>query len=249
MFIWSYKFASQGAKNLAGGLDAKRIRDKNSKFKGRLNKQVINWGASEAPPEVMKCTVINNPTDVVNAANKLVAFQMMRQAGGINIPPFTESRDEAIGWTNNGHVAVCRTKLRGHSGDGIVIAETPDEVVEAPLYTQYIKKAEEYRIHVVNGEVIDRQRKARRLAEENVNWRVRNHANGFVFQRNDIVIPDGVEEQAIRTVAALGLDFGAVDLIYNAKQGKAYVLEVNTAPGLEGSTVEGYVRAFQKMEE
>lgn len=250
MFIWSYKFPSNGAKNLASALNAKRIRDKNSKFKGRLFKKVINWGASQVPEEVLKCEVLNHPDKVSDASNKLIAFQMMEQdEADINIPIFTEDIEEAKAWTNDGHVAVCRTTLRGHSGEGIVIAETPDEVVVAPLYTQYIKKAEEYRIHVVKGKVIDRQRKARRLTEENVNWRVRNHANGFIFQRNDIEIPKGVEEQAILTVEALGLDFGAVDLIYNAKQGIAYVLEVNTAPGLEGSTVESYSRAFKELEE
>ena len=250
MFIWSYKFPSKGAKSLAGSLKAKRIRDENSKFKGLPHKMVINWGASEVPPEVMKCAIINPPDKVSDASNKLIAFQMMeRDEAEINIPPFTEDIEEAKAWTNDGHVAVCRTTLRGHSGEGIVIAETPDEVVAAPLYTQYIKKAEEYRIHVVKGKVIDRHRKARRLTEENVNWRVRNHANGFIFQRNDIDIPKGVEEQALLTVAALGLDFGAVDLIYNAKQGIAYVLEVNTAPGLEGSTVESYSRAFKELEE
>jgi D-alanine-D-alanine ligase-like ATP-grasp enzyme len=43
------------------------------------------------------------------------------------------------------------------------------------------------------------------------------------------------------------LDFGAVDVIYNRAQDKAYVLEVNTAPGLEGSTLDNYVEAIQKV--
>jgi D-alanine-D-alanine ligase-like ATP-grasp enzyme len=40
------------------------------------------------------------------------------------------------------------------------------------------------------------------------------------------------------------LDFGAVDIIYNAKRNECYVLEVNTAPGLEGTTVEKYATKF-----
>ena len=38
---------------------------------------------------------------------------------------------------------------------------------------------------------------------------------------------------------------GVDDIIYNRDQG-AFVLEVNTAPGLEGETVERYVEAFQE---
>ena len=44
----------------------------------------------------------------------------------------------------------------------------------------------------------------------------------------------------------LGLDFGAVDVIWNEHESKAYVLEINTAPGLEGSTVEDYKEFFNR---
>jgi len=51
---------------------------------------------------------------------------------------------------------------------------------------------------------------------------------------------------ALAAVSALGLDFGAVDIIYNEHENQYYVLEVNTAPGLEGTTVEKYAEAFAK---
>jgi D-alanine-D-alanine ligase-like ATP-grasp enzyme len=54
-------------------------------------------------------------------------------------------------------------------------------------------------------------------------------------------------EHSISAVNTLGLDFGAVDLIV-AKDGRVYVLEVNTAPGIEGITLEKYVKAFQNYE-
>jgi glutathione synthase/RimK-type ligase-like ATP-grasp enzyme len=50
-------------------------------------------------------------------------------------------------------------------------------------------------------------------------------------------------EAAINACKALGLDFGAVDLIQDIK-GNYYVLEINTAPGLEGATVANYAAAF-----
>jgi D-alanine-D-alanine ligase-like ATP-grasp enzyme len=46
---------------------------------------------------------------------------------------------------------------------------------------------------------------------------------------------------------ALGLDFGAADVLFNARRNQAYVLEVNTAPGLEGQTVNDYAEAFKEM--
>jgi len=43
------------------------------------------------------------------------------------------------------------------------------------------------------------------------------------------------------------LDFGAVDVVFNSKEKLAYVLEINTAPGLTGSTLDGYVERLRKF--
>ena len=131
-------------------------------------------------------------------------------------------------WTNandiqdNDFPVVCRTVLAGHSGAGIVIAGSRDELVPAPLYTKYIKKQHEYRIHVgklPNGEtsIISIQRKARREGFENPNWQVRNHNNGFVFVRGGVNPPQQVLDASTLALTATGLDFGAVDVIWNER--------------------------------
>jgi D-alanine-D-alanine ligase-like ATP-grasp enzyme len=71
---------------------------------------------------------------------------------------------------------------------------------------------------------------------------IRSYDNGWVFAIDSITyasseIEEQVKQQAIAAVKALGLDFGAVDVIVNKKGTKAYVLEVNTAPGIESPTV------------
>jgi D-alanine-D-alanine ligase-like ATP-grasp enzyme len=43
------------------------------------------------------------------------------------------------------------------------------------------------------------------------------------------------------------LDFGAIDIIYNESRDQAYVLEVNTAPGLTGQTIQSYADAFRHL--
>ena len=55
---------------------------------------------------------------------------------------------------------------------------------------------------------------------------------------------DGIIEQSIAAVQHVGLDFGAVDIIYNQREDSSYVLEINTAPGLMGTTGERYAEAF-----
>lgn len=249
MFLAPYKMGSQGCKNLAQALGIHRIKPEGSKFKGAHNKVVINWGCANLAAEVMKCQVLNPPQAINVAGNKLLAFRAMEKDDAINIPEFTDSHEKALQWINEGHTVVVRTVLRGHSGQGIVIATTPNELVKAQLYVKYIKKTQEYRIHVLHGNAFDIQRKMRNkdIPDDQVNWQVRNHDNGFVFGREGVNVPEVGIQQAVKAVAALGLDFGAVDLLYNKQDDKYYVIEVNTAPGLTGTTLDKYTEAFHGL--
>lgn len=250
MFIFPYKAGSMSAKSLSESLPAKRIKLKGSKFKPNARKVVINWGSSAMPAAYAGCKVLNKPENVALAANKLRAFVAMSEAG-VNVPVFTTSSDEVDTGGREGAVTwVVRHKLSGHSGQGIELLHAGDDVPQAPLYVKYVKKKDEWRVHVFGDDVVDVQRKARNrdVADEDVNWAVRNHGNGFIFARNeDRDVPEDVTAQSVAAVAALGLDFGAVDVIYNEREGKAYVLEVNTAPGLTGSTLDGYTERFKSL--
>jgi hypothetical protein len=149
---------------------------------------------------------------------------------------------------------VCRTILNGHSGAGIVIAANRNELVRAPLYTKYIKKNAEFRLHYGNHpnaylELIAAQQKRRNrhVPNDQVNWQVRNHTNGFIYAREGVEVPAAAATAAQQAFMASGLDFGAVDVIYNERQGRAYVLEINTAPGLEGQTLTDYANFFNQF--
>ena len=260
MFIFPYKKGSESAKALSEAIGAKRIKAEGSRFKGSPEKVVINWGSSELPEEVMKCKVINPPAITNVASNKLKFFQAISNYNeeqgydndeAVSIPQFTTDRHTAKMMASSGTILVLRHKLTGNSGEGIELIEgynrDTDVMPTAPLYVVYIPKKQEYRVHVANGKVVDLQRKARRhdIADEDINWRIRNHDNGFIFARNDLHVPRDVSRQAILACKAIGLDFGAVDIIYNERQQKAYVLEINTAPGLTGQTLEGYAERFK----
>lgn len=260
-YLYPYKKGSKGAKALAGEMGAKLIKTQNSRFKGGANKTVINWGSSELPPEVMKCRVLNDPTNLGEVTNKLKFFKKVAaynnaiqegvgNAGGmlINIPAFATTPDGGRALAANGLV-VERHKLQGHSGEGIVIAEDAAGITNCPLYVQYINKISEFRVHVIGGEVCLTQRKVKRAGMDanEVNWKVRNHAGGFIFQQNGIEVPPQVHEQAVAVMGVVGLDFGAVDIIFNQKKSEAYVLEVNTAAGLMGTTGEMYAQKLTQL--
>lgn len=205
---------------------------------------VINWGSSD-PIYPHQCTVINKPDAVGLASNKLRTFNYWSYAG-VSCPEWTTDYDKALSWINDGATVFCRTRVQAHSGDGIVIATHPDHLVQSQLYTKYIKKKKEFRVHVFNNEVIDVQEKRRSMGSD-AGFLIRNHANGFVFCRDNIIEPSDLRDVAIQAVTSLGLDFGAVDIIWNEHYNKCYALEVNTAPGLEGTTLERYTTKIKEL--
>ena len=247
MYIYAYKNTSESAKKLAEALGIKRIKHEGAPLKSA--KTVINWGASEfkrALPNLAK--VFNKPEAVSIASNKLSAFKAFYEYG-VTIPKFTTSKETAKKWLKEFDV-VCRTILTGHSGAGIeIVPKGSEDIPDAKLYTQYIPKRHEYRIHVFGDEAFFVQRKARKqeIPDEKINWKVRNLAGGFIFANKEVEVPPAAYEQARHAVKACGLDFGAVDIVFNEKIGTYYVLEVNTACGLEGTTLEKYVEQFKKV--
>lgn len=245
--VLPYKQGSKSAKTLATALGGRVLKLEGSRFRPRSGDVVINWGSSVDLPRLFGFTKINTPEKISVASNKLSFFHAMQEAEPEIIPPFWEDKGEIPA---DAYPIVCRTVLTGHSGQGIVIANNAEELVSAPLYVKYIKKRDEYRVHVGSpNKIIAVQRKARRrdTPDDEVNWMIRNHDNGFVFVRKNVSAPECVRNVALRALAATGLDFGAVDVVYHEREDRAYVLEVNTAPGLEGSTVDDYVKFFREV--
>lgn len=238
LILVPYKMASKSCKYLQEQLkqlvDMPVWRIRPEKLKDiKDNSLVLFWGCKDNP-----------------AANKLSFFQEAAKKPELNIPEWTTDNTIAKEWTKK-HNVLCRTSLTGHSGAGIHLADKPEEVIDAPLYVKYKKKKHEFRVHVFNGSVIDISQKKKRKDAEEVNTKIRNYQNGWVYCREDLNINNKNEliSQALLACSVCNLDFGAVDVIYNEHENKYYVLEVNTAPGLEGQTGILYANAIKSYME
>ena len=257
----AYKQGSESAKALAEKMEIKRLKEEGSTWRGKAGDIIINWGHSGHHPAFDGAArVLNNPEAIARASHKVHSFaafaDAIAQGEPLKIPDNTVSREVAYQWLTEGTDVVVRNILQGHSGAGITIIKAIDankyyagglEFPRAPLYTAYIRKNEEYRIHVMNGEVFFVQRKARKMdvPDDQVNWQVRNLDGGFIYANVDVQVEDAAKVNAVAAVKALGLDFGAVDII-KTKRGNFFVLEVNTACGLAGTTLDKYVEAFNR---
>lgn len=260
--IYPYKLGSKSAKALAEGLKdlrSKRVRE-NGNYRPFRNHVVLNWGNPRVPewdrdPRItahrgFAVRWLNHPSRIAVAQNKLSTYAELK--GHCNIPEFTTDALEAQRWVQTGSVVLGRAVLGGHGGTGIILIKPDDEeapiaFAHCPLFVKYVKKRDEYRIHVFHHEVIDVQHKRKRNGFENADYKIRNYNRGWVFARNDILEPNPqVLEQALLAVERLGLDFGAVDIGWNAHNQQATVYEVNTAPGVEGTTLTNYVSAIRR---
>lgn len=245
-----YKMYSNSAKVLAAELGIKRI-NKDGQYSNRgKGLTVINWGSSGHRLALTGNVRIINLFDAVRkASNKLLSFQEFKQEG-VSVPTFTTSIEEAQALLANGDV-VGRATLTGHSGEGITVYPAGSVLDRAnvvdKLWVAYKKKKSEYRVHIFNDELLYVQQKRKRTGHEEVNSKVRNLANGWVFCRENVVYDQKVVDQAKLAIKALGLTFGAVDVIWNQHEQTAYVLEVNTAPGLEGQSIKDYAQAIKKF--
>jgi glutathione synthase/RimK-type ligase-like ATP-grasp enzyme len=247
--LFAYSLASQTSKDLASALGIKRLRHTGSTFEPRKDDVVINWGHCGKLLDGFNCTILNKPKNVSLCSNKLKFFQSSEEREQLKFltVPYTASKEVALSWLQDGKTVIARTVLNGNSGEGIVVLTTPDQLINAQLYTMYIPKKEEYRVHIMRGGVIDLQRKIKDPNKEITDWHVRNHDSGFIFVRNNLTPNPKVIEYALNAMTHYGLDFGAVDVIYNGHRNEAYVLEINTAPGLENTTLENYVNGFKAL--
>jgi len=176
--------------------------------------------------------------------NKVEQFEKFTEQG-ISCPRFTLTSAN-VG--ELGKTVFARTLINATNGRGIVEFEPASggHIPRAPLYTEYIPKKAEYRFHVFGSDVIDIQqkKKKREFNEDERDTRIRNLHNGYIYSRDGVNPPNGAADLAIRAVAALGYQYGAVDLIYNEKRNQCYVLEVNSRPGIINSTCDSYANAI-----
>lgn len=242
--IEPYKTWSGGAKALGIRCGILRATKRQVRKHGDFD-LIINWGRTERR---FNGEYLNDPDKVRDACDKKTSLEILAEAK-VSCPDFTADKVLAETWLADGSGVVVRKLLRANSGRGIVFC-TPENgkaIPDAPLYTRYEKKAEEYRVHIFEGVIVDVQQKKRKLdvPDDRVDFQIRNGRNGWIFAREDVNAPKSVLGASVDAVHALGLDFGAVDVGYNIKHDKATVYEVNTAPGLEGTTLDNYYAAIK----
>lgn len=245
---WFYPYGySNSALDLVEGLKGRLIKREGSKYVYKKGHTVINWGCTQCPPVLRGVPVLNRWDAVRIATSKLATFKALAEAGVPHVD-FTTSKTEATKWNVRNKV-LGRDLDHGSQGRGITVYQPGELTNNHKFYTKYYKKERELRIHVFQGRVIFEQEKLKKNGAENADKYVRSHDRGWCFafhHLNDRPVPAAVKDIAIQAVHALGLDFGAVDVGWNGKSG-ARVFEVNTAPGIEETSLKAYIKEIANV--
>lgn len=219
---------------------------------------MVNWGVPH-PWMADMPGLVNSTRAVARASNKRVALQVMRAAG----VPCPEERSIHESYD---HPIVARSD-RHRQGSGFWFIPSEAELAlaqEQGWFTDHRANAvgegathamefigspsREFRVHVLFGQSHKLTEKVFQADHVNADVEAsgRNWENGWV----QVAPQPGQDRRPIREAAkaaveALGLDFGAVDVITTSE--RVLVLEVNTAPRLVdplSDTLGRYASAF-----
>jgi len=196
------------------------------------NKDVlIRYGVTYFPKKDYDCRiVINSARAVSDTIDKVLSTKLLLRS---NIPmPKVFFDSNKIRYKD---LPVFR-RLKNHSkGKDIIIVRKLKDMPKGDFFTKYIPSKREYRILVFRGQALRIQLKHKK--KESVRDKVKNSEHGYrflnVFEHN-VPMEKRLIQIAIRSVQVLNLDFGAVDILVG-RNGRPYVLEVNSAPRLNRS--------------
>lgn len=185
---------------------------------------LIRWGTARGARFRPSRGVINSQKAINNSSNKLRALTLMRDAR-VCIPGFSRNAVDL-------EAPMLARSEHGMQGRDIVVIMQQRDIEqlegETEFFVRYIPKRFEYRVHIIGGRSVKISEK---IPTEGYDPFVWNLENGFTFRQPQNNPHPSVSTQAAAAVHALGLNFGAVDVIMGEND-SAYVLEVNTAPRL-----------------
>lgn len=204
---------------------------------------LIRWGSRTFPAVDIHGTVLNRAAAIERASQKLESLTLLKDAG-VPVPDFDTDPEALV--ERAGYPILGRRLQHARATDVVLCLQRRDfRRQPRDYYVAYIPTNREYRLHVAGDEVIRVQGKFLDVSQDYKPW-VRNYATGHRFRAPRLRVHRTRLDAAVQAVNALGLNFGAVDLIV-ADDGSHYVLEVNTSPSCSPITGAAYCNAFARM--
>lgn len=179
--------------------------------------------------------------------DKLTQYKYFKEHG-IQAVEFTEDPEVVDEWLVNGHTVMARSRLKGQTGSGLfVLKGVQDPVAFADpikVFTKYISHKREYRVNLFKHKLVNVREKKKIVGFKGGSFHIRNLANGYRTAKCSSY-PHQIVELAEKASLCSESDFIGVDIGYNELKDFAFVIEVNSGPSIEGSSVQDFVKAIK----
>jgi hypothetical protein len=195
---------------------------------------LIRWGTREQV-QMNNSVVYNKIAGLENATNKLKSRQLFIEKG-VSCPKLVTPANFAPA-----DLPVIARPFEHSKGKNFIVLKSKADFVnhyntKKYYYSQFIDKSREFRIHAGHNKALAVMEKCKPEGT-GIAWnRAQNDVDPFEYIKWGDVDAQNLKcviDAALQAIQAVGLDMGGVDVMY--KDGKAYVLEVNTAPTLNTS--------------
>jgi hypothetical protein len=228
---------------------------------------IINLGVTD---EIGFEGLVLNTQEMVRAASNKRKARVLFEGANVPAPRLFTS---ATAVTQECLPVIARTSYHC-KGEGFWFCKTLQDVQKAVRagathFLEFVGNTREYRVHTfIKGKHLKAERK-NRTHEAYISTKIsekvwqgegkpsadepqKNHEFGWTFLGPQDRRPDEldvVRHAAKQAIAALGMDFGAVDVMYSIRNKLPYVLEVNSTPSLadaQADTCETYAKRILK---
>lgn len=268
MFVFLYKGGFETGEELAVALKDKIKHFRPTRNLARVIRRrgvkptdfLLRWGTTKNAEldsvfSRAGAKILNSASAIEANTNKLNSLVVFKSAG-VPVPVFYKNKKDIRNFP------VLGRKFNHKGGkDIIMISGSIDplkndysKIPDRHFYTEFIPSEAEYRVHVFAGKVIRITKKVFRghdrfdkdISEKCV---IRNDTYGWghhALTDDELkLFSKDALDVCVRAVKAIGLDFGAVDLLIG--KGRPYVLEVNSCPRLNSIGMELYANSIKAI--
>jgi len=233
MFVLRNRFGCINAKVVAGALDCPLFTEDDEL---PITDFVIRWGSTL---DIDCDKEFNKAASIRNSSNKGNCRQILSE-NNINVPKTFDTKESV-----NIFPVIGRRNYH-FGGHGITVSNNYGDLVadsNSQYWSEIIAKEHEFRVYVVCNKCVAVSEKIPETLDT-IAW---NHSLGAKFV--NVKWGDWLIELvtiAINATNILDLDFSAVDLM--TIENDIYVLELNTAPRLEGYRAKCFTKVFEYMD-
>jgi len=201
----------------------------------------IRWGNTNG--DYLQDTELNDKNLIIKASSKVSFSELMEISGVPNVTLYKNILPES-------YPVFIRTLTRSSCGKGIKIVTNEEEFNQYRYnyYSYFYDFKFEIRVHVLDGKVVKVFKKVfmpEDGSESEETYPIRNSKNNYTFKRKNIEAFPKAINLVDKIYEVLPLRFMGVDMGFIKNYGYK-VIEVNTAPSLNGETLLLYKDFFER---